>query len=63
MANTCRFCGALQGRNYVVDDPGEIFHDWISYNLSQYIIETIPFNKTGLTRKDIATIIDDSLYK
>jgi hypothetical protein len=31
MANTCEHCGALQGRNYVVDDPheiiGELWHD------------------------------------
>jgi hypothetical protein len=40
-SNNCAHCNALQGNNYVVDDPHEIFHDFMSSNLCNYKVATI----------------------
>ncbi len=43
IANTCSHCGALQGRNYVVEDPHEIIEElWHSRGMDKFWIETIP---------------------
>jgi hypothetical protein len=42
MANTCIHCGALQGRNYVVDDPHEIIDElWHNRNMVKFLYKTI----------------------
>lgn len=47
MANTCEHCGALQGRNYVVDDPHEIFNElFFEDNMAQYLIDILPVKVT-----------------
>lgn len=38
MANTCEHCGALQGRNYVVDDPHEIIDElWHERGMAKFL--------------------------
>jgi len=61
MANTCEYCSALQGKNYIVDDPhkiiGELWHD---RGMDKYKIMTITFESTNSLRKDIRRVfIDD----
>lgn len=53
IANTCEHCGALQGKNYVVDDPHEIFSD-LNYNknMKKYLF-------ANLTMKDVSVIAKD----
>ena len=42
ISNTCIYCGSLQGRNYVVDDPHEITTElWYSRDMVKYHSETI----------------------
>lgn len=42
MANTCVHCGALQGRNYVVNDPHEIIEAlWHTRAMDKYLCKTI----------------------
>lgn len=42
MANTCEHCGALQGRNYVVDDPHEIIGElWHNRDMQKFLYTTI----------------------
>ncbi|MBT2576912.1 topoisomerase DNA-binding C4 zinc finger domain-containing protein [Bacillus sp. ISL-8] len=41
-ANTCIHCNALQGKNYVVDDPHEIFNDmYIQQCMKKYFVENV----------------------
>lgn len=41
-ANTCIHCGALQGRNYVVDDPHEIVQDLFhEHSMDKYLYKTV----------------------
>ncbi|MDA2385409.1 topoisomerase DNA-binding C4 zinc finger domain-containing protein [Bacillus cereus] len=43
IANTCIHCNALQGKNYIVDDPHEIFDDmYIQKCMEKYFIENVP---------------------
>jgi len=43
VANTCNHCGALQGRNYVVDDPPEIFQELFhDHSMEKYLFHTFP---------------------
>lgn len=42
IANVCSYCHALQGHNYVVDDPEEIYEDLVEKeNIEQYFVGTI----------------------
>ena len=42
VANICVHCGALQGRNYVVDDPHEIMRDLFhDHSMDKYLYKTI----------------------
>lgn len=42
MANTCVHCGALQGHNYVVEDPHEIIGPlWLDRAMGQYLYKTV----------------------
>lgn len=46
IANTCEHCGALQGRNYVVDDPHEIFQELFhDHSMEKYLHQTITVNE------------------
>ena len=54
VANTCEYCKALQGRNYVVDDPHEIMNELMfERDMSKYWVENIPCEKTGITLNEI----------
>lgn len=47
MANTCEHCGAMQGKNFVVDDPHEILDElYMEHTMEQYFIETLPVEAT-----------------
>lgn len=53
MANTCEHCGALQGRNYVVDDPHEIIGElWHERGMDKFLY-------TRLELKDVSSIVQD----
>ncbi|WP_101773805.1 topoisomerase DNA-binding C4 zinc finger domain-containing protein [Peptostreptococcus faecalis] len=40
MANACEHCGALQGRNYVVDDPHEIIGElWHNHDMEKFLFK------------------------
>ena len=42
--NTCQRCGALQGRNYVVEDPHKIIVElWHNHNMEKYLYKNINF--------------------
>lgn len=57
MANTCSHCGALQGRNYVVEDPHEIVEElWHSRGMDKFWIETIACPDTSPLVSDIKRI-------
>lgn len=54
MANTCQHCGALQGRNYVVDDPHEIIGElWHNHSMKKYFFKNIKVEDISLLNKDI----------
>lgn len=54
MANTCEHCGALQGRNYVVDDPHEIIEDlWINKNMEKYLYAILKIGDVSKISQDI----------
>lgn len=59
MANHCEHCGAIQGKNYVVDDPHEILGDLENRRLGIYLIENIPCHETGLTLHDVKKAFND----
>lgn len=41
MANTCIYCGALQGSNYVVEDPHEIMQELFYGGMEKYLVKTL----------------------
>jgi ssDNA-binding Zn-finger/Zn-ribbon topoisomerase 1 len=54
IANTCVHCGALQGRNYVVDDPHEIIAElWENHSMKKFLYKTIKIDSLLLLRDDI----------
>lgn len=54
MANICEYCGALQGRYYVVDDPHEIVSElWHDRRMEKFLFSHVKINKTTLISKDI----------
>lgn len=54
MANTCEHCSALQGRNYVVDDPHEIIEElWHSRGMEPYKIDTHKVEETPQLKKEL----------
>ena len=58
MANTCEHCGAIQGRNYVVDDPHEIIGElWHNRDMEKFLFKKLEI-------KDVTPLKDDikSLY-
>lgn len=53
MANTCEHCGALQGRDYVVDDPHEIIGElWHDRGMGKFLY-------SHLDLKDVSPITED----
>ena len=54
MANTCEHCGALQGRNYVVDDPHEIIGElWHDHGMGKFLFQKIEIKDIMSLAKDI----------
>lgn len=54
IANTCEHCGALQGYNYVVDDPHEIFDDLYGTNtMEKYLFTKIPYAKLNINESEL----------
>lgn len=54
MANTCEHCGALQGRNYVVDDPDEIFDElYFTKNMDKYLYAILRIGDVSKISRDI----------
>ena len=55
-ANTCEHCKALQGRNYVVDDPHEIMHELFYNGMDKYFVENIPYEKAKVSLNEIKSL-------
>ena len=54
MANTCEYCGALQGRNYVVDDPHEIIMElWHNRDMEKFLFKRIKIKDLNALKSDI----------
>ena len=54
MANICEHCGALQGRNYVVDDPHEIIGElWHDRDMGKYLYTNIKIKDITPLKMDI----------
>lgn len=51
-ANNCEYCGALIGNHYIVDDPHDIFQEWLTGDLHRYIFAKIPLEELKLTSQD-----------
>jgi len=61
MANTCAFCGALQGRNYVVYDPHEIIEElWHNRNMEKYHYKTFHIDCIAPLMFDVQRIYTES---
>ena len=56
VSNNCANCNALIGNHYVVDDPHDIFDDWMNGDLDKYIVEKIPFEKLNIREEDFADL-------
>jgi hypothetical protein len=55
--NHCIHCGVLQGRNYVVDDPHEIFDDLLhDRNMKKYLIERICIENSSSLLNDLKNL-------
>ncbi len=52
VCNVCEHCGAIQGRNYVVDDPHEILHDLMSGDMKKYYFCHVDANSFDLDIRD-----------
>ncbi|HFJ9466699.1 topoisomerase DNA-binding C4 zinc finger domain-containing protein [Bacillus sp. FSL L8-0199] len=54
IANTCIYCNALQGKNYVVDDPHEIFGDlYIQKCMEKYFVENVSSKLLNINFEEI----------
>lgn len=62
VANTCTYCKALQGRNYVVEDPHEIFNEIYSKDpykdMDKYKIDNYICSKKDYIQQDIKSILE-----
>lgn len=56
MANTCEHCGALQGRNYIVEDPHEIMNDLENRGMDKFLLKNIKINDITVLINDIKNI-------
>ncbi len=62
MANTCEHCGALQGRNYVVDDPHEIIRElWHDRGMDKYLYMRLEIEENEQLRNVINNIYSNML--
>ena len=52
-SNNCSHCNALIGNHFIVDDPHDIFNDWITSDLDKYIVGKIPFEKLNIQEEDL----------
>lgn len=52
-SNNCSHCNALIGNYYIVEDPHDIFNDWITGDLNKYIVEKIPFEKFNIREENL----------
>ena len=59
-ANSCVHCGAIQGRNYVVDDPHEILHELWYGGMEKYFFKTIKPEINAAITKDLKEIFATS---
>lgn len=57
-SNNCVFCNALIGNYFIVEDPHDIFDDWIVGDLNKYIVEKIPFHILNVTESDFTGLED-----
>ena len=60
IANTCEHCGALQGRNFVVDDPHEIMNELFSRGMNKYYYATLPIEDISNIEKGIKYLFTES---
>ncbi|MCU5528979.1 hypothetical protein OCA94_27135, partial [Bacillus cereus] len=50
----CIYCNALQGKNYVVDDPHEIFGDlYIQKCMEKYFVENVSSKLLNINFEEI----------
>lgn len=57
IANTCEHCKALQGKNYIVDDPHEIMDELMfEHDMEKYLVENIPFQKMSISLNEIKAL-------
>lgn len=52
-SNNCSHCNALIGNHFNVDDPHDIFDDWITGDLDKYLVEKIPFENFNITEENL----------
>lgn len=54
MANACQHCRALQGRNYVVDDPHEIIGElWHDRGMEKFFYKKLKIKDVSMLEQDI----------
>lgn len=58
VSNNCSHCNALIGNNFIVDDPHDIFDDWVNSNLDKYIAEKIPLEKINMSKDELHNLDD-----
>ena len=46
------------GNYFIVEDPHDIFDDWIVGDLNKYIVEKIPFHILNVTESDFTGLED-----
>lgn len=52
-SNNCSHCNALIGNYYIVEDPHDIFDDWLTGDLDKYIVEKISFDNFNVKESDL----------
>ena len=57
-SNNCSHCGALIGNYYIVNDPHDIFNDWLTGDLNKYLVENIPFNVFDIKEENLSGLED-----
>ena len=57
VANVCEHCGCLQGHNYVVDDPHEIYEELIhEKKMEKYLFDNISLEGIFIPYKELNII-------
>lgn len=52
-SNNCSHCNTLIGNYYIVEDPHDIFNNWITEDLNKCIVEIIPFEKFNVEEANL----------